>query len=306
MPITMFRCPPDEGVIKVKECLKPGGCRLNKRCSTLPYLRMVSKSRDWRGVTPSAAGNGPRHIGLKEVINYAVNPYEMSFAALGTGVHGKLSVHHLVKGFVSEQGFDDKLIKAIPDLLEPDEDNMGFYILYDYKTFGSFKVTKALGLVPDKENPKLNKKGELTYYKSGYKKGKVRYNVKQDKDAVDIHDAELQLNRYRIVVEENGYPISSMYIQAIVRDGNTYIAKSREIHEPVYMIPIKRLDNKYVLDFYASLQAECDEFFETGWIRRCSAWESWDGRKCKNINYCPVIPECEQMEKGMKFFKETA
>lgn len=310
MPITKFICPGESRkgkVISINKCLKPLGCPFGKRCSTLPYLRMVSKDRSWRGVTPSMAGNGPRHIILKEAVDYAVNPYSQSWAALGTGVHGKLSVHHLVKGFVSEQGFSDDVIKAIPDLLEPDEYNIGFYVLFDYKTWGSFKVTKALGIVDDLERPKLNKRNEPMYYTSGYKKGKPKYHSKMDPEAVDIYDTELQINRYRIVVEENGFPISRMQVQAIVRDGNTYMATSREVHDPVYLIDIKRLPDEEVLGFYKRLSDEVEKGFKDGWARKCDKFESWNGRRCAtDQDYCPVIKECKEMEKGKQFFRKAA
>jgi hypothetical protein len=307
MPITKFICPGEERkgkIISVKKCLSTLGCPFGRRCSTLPYLRMVSNNRDWRGVTPSMAGNGPRLIMLQEVVNYAVNPYDQSWAALGTGVHGKLSVHYLIKGLISEQGFSDDLIKAIPDLLEPDENNIGFYLLYDYKTWGSYKVRKAIGIVEDKDNPKKDKRGNILKYTSGYKKGQTKYHVKTDPNAVDCFDTELQLNRYRIIVESHGFPISRMQVQAIVRDGNTYMATSRDIHEPIYLVDIKRLDDDYVLDFYKRLQEECDQAFKDGWIRKCDARESWSGRRCKS--YCPVVKQCKEMEKGKKFFKKAA
>jgi len=309
MPITMFKCPGEKrqgNIIQVADCLKPLGCPFGKRCSTLPYLRMVSKNRDWRGVTPSMAGNGPRHIMLKEVVNYSVDPYSQSWAALGTGVHGKLSVHWLVKGLISEQGFSDDDIKAIPDLVEPDEENLGFYLLYDYKTWGSYKVRKAIGIVDDTDNPKLDKRGKVMTYTSGYRKGQVKYHPKLDPNAVDCHDTELQLNRYRILVEGYGFPISRMQVQAIVRDGNTYMASSRDIHDPIYMVDIKRLEDDYVLGFYKRLSEECTKGFEDGWVRKCDKFETWDGRRCKNIDYCPVIPECKEMEKGKQFFKKAA
>ena len=44
-----------------------------------------------------------------------------------------------------------------------------------------------------------------------------------------VREVELQLNRYRIFFEEQGFPVSRIQIQAIPRDGGTYIAKNRGI-----------------------------------------------------------------------------
>ena len=52
---------------------------------------------------------------------------------------------------------------------------------------------------------------------------------KEDDDAIDMAAEELQINMYRIMFEDAGFPISRMQIMAIVRDGGTYIAESRGI-----------------------------------------------------------------------------
>jgi len=82
----------------------------------------------------------------------------------------------------------------------------------------------------------------------------------------------------------------------MVRDGNLYIAKSRGIEKELYVIPIPRMDDEEVLQYYRNLQAEVDEAFETGWIRKCNNWESWNGRRCDG--WCDVAEACKQMDKG--------
>ncbi len=303
MPVKWFICPPDKKTIEVDKCLSQRGCRLGERCSTIPYLRKAAQERPWKRVTPSQAGTGPRVTYLKQVCDYAIDPYDMAFAVIGQGSHGKLSTWYLTRGFISEEGFSDDLIKGIPDLLEPDEEEIGFHILYDYKTSGSYKVRLALGLTEDTDNPKLGKNNQPLKHTSGYKRGKIKYHDKIDREFAkkNILDWSLQLNRYRIVVEHYDYPVSRMICQAIPRDGNTWIANNRGIMENVYLIKIPRLDDKYVLDFYATLQEDHERAFESNVPRMCSAWEKWDGRRCKG--FCPIKSYCDNMEKDGAIYK---
>jgi hypothetical protein len=305
MPLKWFKCPADGGQILVEECLSVRGCRLGNRCATQPYLRNAAKDRVWKAVTPSQAFNGPRFIYLKETCYYAEDPHDKAFAILGTGSHDKLSVHRLVRGFVSEQGFDDGLIKGIPDILEPDEENVGFYLLYDYKTSGSFKVALALGLTKSTE-PLLDEYGHEVLLKTGKNKGRPKTKDCWVQDIVkghsNIKDWIYQMNRYRISVEVHGFPISKMIVQCIPRDGNTHIAKNRGVMENVILVEIPRVDDQIILDHYAHLQAEITEAFKTGTPRICNSEECWDGRKCKG--YCPVSEYCQRMEQGEVFKKE--
>ncbi len=135
-----FVCPDGEQ-IEVSACLSPGGCRMNRRCATLPYLRTIASERPWRGVTPSMAGSGPRLIYLRQVTDYAVSPDSRAFAALGTAVHGKLSFRQL--NVLVEERLDDGKISGTADILEEDEEESGKYILTDYKTYASFKSLSA-------------------------------------------------------------------------------------------------------------------------------------------------------------------
>lgn len=297
MPARWFICPDGEKV-EIKTCLSVRGCRMGNRCATMPYLRMCANTRPWKAVTPSQAGTGPRLTYLKEKCDYSISPDGMAWISVGVGTHDKLSIHRLVRGFVSEEGFSDDLIKGIPDLIEPDEEEIGFYVLHDYKTWGSFKLAKALGIAEDKENPKLDKNGNPSTYRSGRRKGEIIYQLSEGVKPPDMYDTELQLNRYRIVIETKGYPISRMYVFAIARDGGTYIAKSRGVDTNTRLISVKRLPDKEVLDFYAKLQADCDHAFKTGMSRICNEFETWGGRRCESDDYCPVRYYCKQTKEN--------
>lgn len=295
MPLTHVLCPDDKR-ISVKQCLTKGGCRMADRCAPVPFLRKVLFDREYKGISPSAAGNGPRLIWLKATTDYCVAPRDRVFSVLGTSVHGRLSDKGVTVNVLSEEPLSDEQQKGTADLLEEDEQLPGKYILTDYKTSGSYAVAKWLGIKIEKKDvpvidPKTNKPAIL---KSGKNKGKVKtkkesriIHVNPEKDKKGI---TLQLNRYRIFFEREGFPISKMRVHAIPRDGNTYIAQNRGITENMYIIPVTRMEDSDVLSYYANLQAEVNEAFETEHARICTPWECWNGNRCKN--YCEVAEDC--------------
>jgi len=297
--VKYFICPDHERT-EISVCLSSGGCRMHNRCATLPYLRTISSERKWRGVTPSMAGSGPRIIYLRQTTDYAVSPDSRAFAALGTAVHGKLSFRQL--NVLVEERLDDGKISGTADILEEDEEEKGKYILTDYKTFASFKVAKCLGRKTI-DAPALDEDGNEVIYKSGKKKGQVKTRkiVVQDDDAIEMSAEELQINMYRIMFEREGFPISRMRIMAIVRDGGTYIAESRGIGNNIYMIPVRRLPDYYVHNFYDNLRREVEEAIRTGHARRCNKLETWGGARCER--FCEVSAACAKMDE--KNSKET-
>ena len=271
---------------------------MSDRCATLPFLNLVGFDREWKGVSPSSAGSGPRSLYLKATKDYTINPSDRVWAAIGIGTHGKLSIHAYTKNALSEEKLSDEEMRGIPDVLEEDEQKEGYYVLSDYKTWGSYKVAKALGLTVKKTDvPILDDNGNAILLKSGKNKGQPKTKVEKeliiDPTTIDLKSEEFQLNQYRILFEKYNFPISRMQIQAIPRDGGTYIAKSRGIDKNLYIIPIKRLPDEEVKAFYRLLQLEVNEGFDTGFVRICNDWESWDKRRCDG--YCEVADHCKQM-----------
>ena len=281
--------------IPINDCLKPNGCQMIERCATLPYLRLIGYDRKWNGVSPSAAGTGPRLLYLKATTDYAIDPNDRTFAAFGTSTHEKLSIHQYTHNVLSEEKLSDEQMRGIADVLELDEASNDKYILTDYKTWGSFKVASSLGIVKT-QRPMLDINNKPVLLKTGKNKGKPkmlsRYECNPEK--ADLKEVSLQLNRYRIFFERIGFKISRIQVQAVVRDGNTYIAKSRGIDKNLYIIPIPILPDEEVLNFYNKLQAEVDQAFRDNWVRECNAWESWNGQRCKQ--YCEVSDSCRQMD----------
>lgn len=293
MPAKWFICPDNER-IEISQCLSKHGCRMPKRCATLAYLRLISAERNYRGITPSMAGNGPRLIYLKEVTDYAINPNSRAFAALGVAVHGRLSVHALTDNILAEEPLSDEQASGTPDCIEENEFGNG-YVLTDYKTFGSYKVARAIGIY--KETVTLtDKDGTPLKYKTGKKAGqeKTRQEIRYDPKKADLRSEALQQNRYRIFLEASGFPIGRMQLQAIVRDGGTKNASMNGIARNIVLIDIPRIKDDDVLEFYLILNHEVSHAFKTGKVRLCDDWESWNGRRCKG--FCEVREACKAME----------
>jgi len=269
---------------------------MKQRCATRPYLRLIGFDREWKGVSPSSAGNGPRLLYLKATEDYSINPQDRVWAAFGTSTHDKLGMHKYIHNVLSEEKLSDDDMTGIADVLEVDEEMDGFYVLSDYKTWGSYKVAKAMGMKVVKKDIELkDDDGNPILLKSGKNKGKPK--TKQESNIVfgkpDLKGEELQLNRYRIFFEQYGFSISRIQIQVVSRDGGTYIAKSRGIESNLYMIPVSILADRLVRLFYINLQTEIDLAFRNNHIRLCNSWESWEGRRCSG--YCEVSDYCKQM-----------
>jgi len=299
MPATEFICP-DGKTILIESCLQKHGCRLKKRCATLPYLRLIGFDREWKGVSPSSAGTGPRALYLKAEVNYAINPQDRAWSAFGTSTHDNLGIHKYSENVLSEEKLSDADMSGTADILEEDEEKNDHYILTDYKTWGSFKVAKALGLVIETtEETILDEEGSPVLLKSGPNKGKPKTRqkteLKYDPAKIDLKAEEYQLNRYRIFFEQKGFPISRIRIQVVTRDGGTYIAKNRGILKNIYIIPVKRLLNNDVLAYYKNLSDEVLEAFRTGYARKCDIWESWGRKRCEG--FCEIVEDCKSMSK---------
>lgn len=299
-----FECP-DGKQIEVATCLSFGGCRCEQRCFSLPTLRAVASDRAYKGVSPSMAGSDARLIWLKAITDYCIKPVSRAFALAGTNMHTKLALHAFNDECISEEKLSDKKLAGIPDVLEMDdqfyrETGEVAFILYDYKNYGSFKAARIAGIMVTKEQDPLTlPNGEPLLYKSGKNKDKQKFKTRK----VITHDLNQsiqyvearQMNRYRILFERHGFPISKIIAQIVVRDGGTYLAQDRGISQDMnmFLVPIERLKDNEVLKFYADLQEKVDQAFQLSWCPKCTDELSWNGRRCKD--YCEVAGQCAQI-----------
>jgi hypothetical protein len=255
----------------------------------------VSRERIWTG-KPSTTQciNGTRYEFLKLTRDFTIDPKDRAFALLGSRHHERLAViAQKTEALAEEQVGLDEDVSAILDLLTPDDKtSTEYYVLWDYKTSGSFKVAKALGLVGQKVP---DPSGEV--YKSSGKWGKAGecktvLVYRRDPAAIDMHDWELQLNKYRLDVEHIGFPVSRMCIQITVRDGGTYIAKNRGITENIYLIPVRQLPDNEVTDYFqAKASALVHAMNSMELPPPCSKEECWDFARC--ARFCEVWQYCD-------------
>jgi len=196
---------------------------------------------------------------LKITEDYALDPDDHAYAVLGTRHHERLQTVADKLGMVAEKKLSGE-ISGILDLIEPDEQQPGSFVLIDYKTWGSFKIAKAKGL-----------KGE----------------------DLDIDQVALQLNNYRIMVEPLGFPVSRIKVQATCRDGNTQNARGNGIRRNLHMIDVPILEDNYVQSYFHTRAEALIKAIETHTMpKMCSTSENWDGRRCKN--YCEVLEFCPE------------
>jgi len=278
------------------ECLQK--CRMGETCISKPTLKKMSIQRVWKGI-PSTTQliKGTRQVMLEILRDYYVEPKSLAFALLGTKFHKALEDH----SFIMEKEFKNKKMTGIADYYDPNEKT-----LWDYKTTGSYKIRKSLGLVSKKVRDSSGEK----YKRSGkgYKAGDVKminewYIDLKEKDS---RDWDLQLNRYAIWFEEAGFPVEKIKIEATVRDGGLKAAVTNGIEENMYVIELQKLDKKYVIHYFDLKIKALRSALVISYAPKCNEKENWGGIRCER--FCPVKNFCDQMEEKENYynlFKES-
>lgn len=277
-----FQCP-DKQLCQINKCLE--NCRMGFRCLSIPTLRLIAEQRPWTG-KPSTTQllKGTREAYLEIIWDDLIeDPKDQLFRILGTKGHAILEPYAINE--LAEIRLQDENATGAFDLYDPENQT-----LYDYKTWGSYKVMKALGIeVVEVETDEI--------YKQGPKKGQKKTKKETKQGTPDMKDTELQINHYRIMLEEVGHPVKEMYVEAIVRDGGTYMATSRGITENGYLIPVKRLPDNEVKEYFEAKNKALMTALETKIMPSiCSSEERWEDKKCKD--FCRVACHCDH---GQKF-----
>ena len=286
MGATQFICPSKER-IGIGECLN--SCPNAIRCMGKPTLEAVANSVQDRklgnkySVTELIAGT--REVYLKKTTDYAVDPQDQIFAMHGTAVHS-ICEKHSSSFILTEVRLSNDLytgqIDAYGDLL-----GNGKKVLMDYKVTSSFKAAMALGYYKVDEPT-----GE--YYKTGVKKGleKTRKVLKTDGVKHTLEWA-IQVNAYRMLLEEHNFPVEEMYIQMYVRDYSLRIAAERNVEKPIYLLKVNRISDIWLKRYFELKRKRLEEAMLSGELPNfCSKRESWNGRKCEN--YCNVFEACRE------------
>jgi len=282
MGATEFICPSGSKT-PINICLEK--CTGNQRCMFLPTLRAVAKSLDRKLDEPTVTELlcGTRETYLKKTTDYAVDPVQQLYA-----IHGS-AVHTINEGFtdgnmLSEERLADNVTSGKFDLYGQIID-LNDKTLGDFKVTSSFKLMRALGFykvdVPT---------GEV--YKTGLKKGQPKTKKEWRTDGVrHILDWAIQLNYYRILLEQKGFEVKDMKIQAFVRDFNLRIATERNITRPLYIIDINKISDHWVKLYMKTKARRLKEALEAKNLPPvCSSKERWNDRKC--LDYCAVTEHC--------------
>ena len=282
MPAKWFICP-DGGQIEISECLS--SCRISDqlpagRCLSLRTLRLIAEQREWGGI-PSTTQllKGTRETYLEITTDFTINPQDELFRVHGTKVHAILEQYH--DNALGEERLTDEICSGQFDFYDPDTQT-----LYDTKTWGSYKIMKALGLRQIEVDT-----GEI--YKTGVKKGQPKTRKEWTGGGEpDLFNEEIQLNDYRMKLEAAGFPVQQMVIEVLARDGNTYMARNRGIEQNGVLISIKRLEDGFIITYLKAKRGSLIGALENGNIPSpCDARESWEGRKCER--YCRVKEACQ-------------
>ena len=284
--LTHFICPNGDKV-PTKECATR--CIQSRECATKQIRRFLVKAqRPWTGIiSTTQALNGLRHEYLKITQDYAVSIKDMTYAMFGTAVHTLFDTQEDL--YEGENGVNLHLEVGGKTIVTGTYD---YYdnetkTLYDYKTYGSYKVSKCLGM-----DYTLEDSGE--FYKIGPKKNKPKQKKVwfQNPDKVDVFEPAMQLNCYRLMVQKYGLPVENLAIQAIVKDAGLQIARSRGIESQTYIIDIPFIDDKTVMDFYTIQQKGLSNSLKKGILPpACDERERWGGIRCER--FCPVTEHCD-------------
>lgn len=297
MGATQFICP-NRDKIGIEQCLSL--CPHHIRCMGKPTLEAVADSVKDRGLgrkySVTELINGTRELYLKKTTDYAVDPQDQIFAMHGTAVHS-ICESCSSSALLTEVRLSNELytgqIDAYGDLL-----GNGKRILLDYKVTSSYKAFLALGYYKIDEPT-----GEV--YKSGFKKGmpKIRKVLKVD-GVRHILQWAVQVNAYRMLLEQHNFKVDDMYIQMYVRDYSLRIADERNIDKPIYLLKVKKISDIWLQRYFSIKKAMMDRAMESRSIPAfCRKSESWNGRKCEK--YCAVFEACKKASEEQLALKST-
>ena len=287
MPLTEFLCP-DKEKVRVSDCLS--SCRMGERCLTLPTLLLVSSDREWKGVASTTQLlNGTMMEFLKITKPYAVDPDSRAFMVSGMKHHKQL------EEIAKELGLPAEIPMSVDrDIFDLIEEEAGGIVLTDYKTWGSFRLAKVLGIEQVGKQP--DPSGEV--YKSSGKWGKAGSPkmvalFAPNPTKANNFEAEMQLNRYRIMLWHLGIKVTKMQLQVTVRDGGLYIAKNRGITKNIYKIPVREQEDVFVESYFRMKQDNLGgALIEGKCLYPCTDQECWEGVRCRS--FCDVAQYCSE------------
>lgn len=289
MPLKGFKYP-DGGIVSITD-IKKGNVDIERMQVSLPTLLHMSSDRDPnRKPSTTELIQGTCQSYLQRTQDYYIYPDDNAFSLAGTLHHLKLEESSSVLDRLgSEIALESNGITGIVDLYDKDTRT-----LIDYKFSGSYKIAKCIGIqVKHGYHPTEVYKKSGRWGKAGTPKRVKEFYI--DKDTADMEDWGWQVNFYRYLLEQNGYPVDSMYVQATVRDAGLQIARERGVDKKIYMIEVPYINDEHLLDMFETkrdallLSLDNEELPD-----KCTDEETWNGTKCKS--YCSVRDICPYNE----------
>ena len=288
MPLKGFKYPDGEKVSL--EDVRKGKVDIEKMGVALPTLLYMSHQRDPnRKPSTTELLIGTCQAYLQRTEDYYVDPQENAFALAGTIHHSKLE-GSASDDMLAELPLEHMDITGIVDLYDVKNK-----ILIDYKNTGSYKASQILGM------QSFESEHETEVYKRNGRWGRAGTPKKikkfySDPATADFGDWSWQINFYRLLLENNGYPVKKMYVQLTVRDGGVQVATSRGIYKNIYLVEVPHINYEILKDRFIEKRDSLLESLEKREIpEMCTEEETWGGRKCKS--YCSVRTVCPYVEK---------
>jgi hypothetical protein len=285
MPLRGFKYPDGEE-LKLSD-VKIGKVDVERMQLSLPTLLHMSSDRDpSRKPSTTELIQGTCQSYLQRTQDYYIYPDDNAFSLAGTLHHLKLEESSSVLDrLCSEIALESDGITGIIDLYDKKKKS-----LIDYKFSGSYKIAKCLGI-----QIRYGHHPTEVYQRSGrWGKAGTPKRIKEfyiDKDTIDMEDWGWQINFYRYLLEKNGYPVDSMYVQATVRDAGLQIARERGLDKKIYMIDVPYINDEHLLDKFETKRDALIWALDNNELPdKCTKEETWGGIKCES--YCSVRDIC--------------
>lgn len=290
MPATRFKCP-NGTTIPIKDCLSE--CPYQQRCIARPAITALAKGVANRGLNQFSVTEllrSTRETYLMKLYNYAVDPFQLVLAAQGTALHNFNEEAVKEKQWLlTEERFHNKIASGQIDTYGYIFNNHEL-VICDYKLTTSYKVAKAMGIGYD-----TLKTDEV--YKTGPKKGTFKTKKVLSTDKVKSRmDWALQQNFYRMLLEEQGYKVDGMYIQAYSRDFSSTTPKYG-INKPMNIIKLNKISDHWLKIWFQEKLKRIQNALETRQLPPlCNSKETWNGLKCEQ--FCDVSHICKKFQEN--------